>query len=68
VASTGSFTVQLIEIGVWAKPRKYLSLTYQGCSESNASYFIMLAHSVEVGVGDMVVGLETSHQYSIKDV
>jgi hypothetical protein len=39
---------------------------YVGRSESNASYFIMLAHGVRGEVGDMAVEAEPSHQYSVK--
>ena len=39
---------------------------YEGRSEINASYFIMLAHDVRGNVIDMAVEVEPSHQYSVK--
>jgi len=37
---------------------------YEGCSKSNASYFIVLAHSIR-GIGSMAVETEPCQQYSI---
>jgi len=36
---------------------------YKECSESKASYFMILAHDSEVDVGGIAVDIEHSHQY-----
>ena len=48
-----------------AKELTSLETVYKGCSKSNASYFIALAHDVRSGCWGMVVEVEPSHQYSI---
>ena len=37
---------------------------YEGCSESNASYFVMFAHNIKAGVGVVAVEVEPSCQDS----
>ena len=38
---------------------------YEGCSTSNASHFITLAHDIRDNVGGMAVEVEPSHQYPV---
>ena len=40
-------------------------MIHEGSSESNASYFIILAHNVEADVGGLTLEAESSCQYSI---
>ena len=44
-------------------PKLHYAVSYEGCSESNASYFISTIS--EADAGGMVVEVEPSHQYSI---
>ena len=48
-----------------AKEITSLETVYKGCSKSNASYFIALAHDVRSGCWGMVVEVEPSHQRPI---
>ena len=40
----------------------HLVMSYEGCSESNASYVFMLAQTSVVDVGGMAVEAESFHQ------
>ena len=44
---------------------KLYYIFYEGCSKSNASFIWCLPMTSEVGVGDMAVEVEPSHQYPI---
>ena len=39
--------------------------SHEGCSKSNAFYFITLVHNIKGSVGDTALGAESSPQYSV---